>query len=262
MRVWPENATVPQGAAIAIAIAIAIARDLGLAGDGARVVTGAELGTLDDTARIEAVRGTTVYARVSPEDKLRIVEALQRDGHVVAMTVDGVNDAPALKQADIGVAMGIMGTDVTQDAGDIVLQDDNFATIVGAVREGRVIFDNIRKFIRNILSGNLAEVAVMVLGPLLGTPIPLLPLQILWLNLVNRWPAGHGDGRRATRTRRHAASAHTALREPARLRPREADPRALRGAHIHGEFPHICCSVPTTRLGRLCSSRRSRSPSS
>ena len=224
MRRWSDPATVPQGAALesgltllglegmidparpevraavatcraagvrAVMItgdhpltAAAIARDLGLADDGARVVTGAELGALDDDALAEAVSSTTVYARVSPEDKLRIVEALQRDGHVVAMTGDGVNDAPALKQADIGVAMGITGTDVTQDAGDMVLQDDNFATIVGAVREGRVVFDNIRKFIRNILSGNFAEVAVMVLGPLIGTPIPLLPLQILWLNLV------------------------------------------------------------------------------
>jgi Ca2+-transporting ATPase len=164
--------------------AVAIARDLGLAGDAANAVTGAELAALDDAALADTVRRTSVYARVSPEDKLRIVEALKRDGEVVAMTGDGVNDAPALKQADIGVAMGITGTDVTKDAGDMVLQDDNFATIVGAVREGRVVFDNIRKFIRNILSGNLAEVAVMVLGPLTGTPIPLLPLQILWLNLV------------------------------------------------------------------------------
>jgi Ca2+-transporting ATPase len=152
--------------------------------DGAGAVTGAELAALDDDRLAEAARTTSVYARVSPEDKLRIVSALQRDGEVVAMTGDGVNDAPALKQADIGVAMGITGTDVTKDAGDMVLQDDNFATIVGAVREGRVVFDNIRKFIRNILSGNLAEVAIMVIAPLLGMPVPLVPLQILWLNLV------------------------------------------------------------------------------
>ncbi len=164
--------------------AMAIARDLGLTGDGAHAVTGADLAAQDDDELAETVRRTSVYARVSPADKLRIVEALQRDGEVVAMTGDGVNDAPALKQADIGVAMGITGSDVTKDAGDMVLQDDNFATIVGAVREGRVVFDNIRKFIRNILSGNLAEVAIMVLGPLAGMPIPLLPLQILWLNLV------------------------------------------------------------------------------
>jgi Ca2+-transporting ATPase len=164
--------------------AVAIARDLGLARERAQAVTGAQLAELDEERLAETARRSSVYARVSPEDKLRIVSALQRDGEVVAMTGDGVNDAPALKQADIGVAMGITGTDVTKDAGDMVLQDDNFATIVGAVREGRVVFDNIRKFIRNILSGNLAEVAVMVLGPLAGTPIPLLPLQILWLNLV------------------------------------------------------------------------------
>jgi len=164
--------------------ALAVARELGLAGDGERAVTGTQLAALDDAAFTDTVLTTSVYARVSPEDKLRIVEALQRHHHVVAMTGDGVNDAPALKQADIGVAMGITGTDVTKDAGDMVLQDDNFASIVGAVREGRVVFDNIGKFIRNILSGNVAEVAVMVLAPLAGMPIPLLPLQILWLNLV------------------------------------------------------------------------------
>ena len=224
MRVWPEDAEVPedarlesgltllglegmidparpevreaiatcQGAGIRVVMitgdhpltAVAIAKDLGLAGEGARAVTGADLAAAGDEGLVAIARETNVYARVSPEDKLRIVEALQADGHVVAMTGDGVNDAPALRQADIGVAMGITGTDVTKDAGDMVLQDDNFATIVGAVHEGRVVFDNIRKFIRNILSGNLAEVAIMVLGPVAGTPIPLLPLQILWLNLV------------------------------------------------------------------------------
>ncbi len=224
MRVWPDPTDVPEGAALesgltllglqgmidparpevreAVATcreagvrtvmitgdhpltAVAVARDLGIAGDDAGAVTGAELAALDDDALVEAARGTSVFARVSPEHKLRLVNALQRDGQVVAMTGDGVNDAPALKQAEIGVAMGITGTDVTKDAADMVLQDDNFATIVGAVREGRVVFDNIRKFIRNILSGNVAEVAVMVMGPLAGTPIPLLPLQILWLNLV------------------------------------------------------------------------------
>jgi Ca2+-transporting ATPase len=163
---------------------MAIARDLDLVGDGAQAVTGEDLAAQDDDQLAETVRRTPVYARVSPADKLRIVEALQRDGEVVAMTGDGVNDAPALKRADIGVAMGITGTDVTKDAGDMVLQDDNFATIVSAVGEGRVVFDNIRKFIRNILSGNFAEVAIMVLGPVAGMPIPLLPLQILWLNLV------------------------------------------------------------------------------
>ena len=164
--------------------AAAIARDLGLGDPEGRAVTGAELAELNDVELETVVSEASVYARVSPEHKIRIVEALQRRGHVVAMTGDGVNDAPALKQADIGVAMGITGTDVTKDAADMVLRDDNFATIVAAVREGRVVFDNIRKFIRNILSGNLAEVSVMVVAPLAGMPIPLLPLQILWLNLV------------------------------------------------------------------------------
>jgi Ca2+-transporting ATPase len=147
-------------------------------------VTGADLDRLDADDLDAVIGDASIYARVLPQDKIRIVEVLQRQGQVVAMTGDGVNDAPALKRADIGVAMGITGTDVTKDAADMVLQDDNFASIVAAVGLGRVVFDNIRKFIRNILSGNVAEVTIMVLAPIVGMPTALLPLQLLWLNLV------------------------------------------------------------------------------
>jgi Ca2+-transporting ATPase len=160
-----------------------IARELGMASDG-KVLTGRQLEQMDVEQLGQVVEDVAVYARVSPEHKLKIVEALQRKGHVVAMTGDGVNDAPALRKADIGVAMGLVGTDVAKEAADMVLLDDNFATIVAAVEEGRVIYDNIRKFIKYTMTSNSAEIWVMLLAPFLGMPLPLLPLQILWVNLV------------------------------------------------------------------------------
>lgn len=169
----------------------AIATDLGIASDD-QVLTGADLDRLTDAEFDEAARTVSVFARVSPEHKLRIVAALQQQGQVVAMTGDGVNDAPALKRADIGVAMGITGTDVSKEASDMVLRDDNFTTIVAAVEEGRVIYDNLRRFVSFAVAGNLGKIIVM-----LGWPIPyllaggniesgiaLLPLQLLWLNLM------------------------------------------------------------------------------
>lgn len=181
-----------------------IAQNLGISKDGV-VITGAEIELLSDIELRKVVDKATVYARVSPEHKLRIVQALQQQGHIAAMTGDGVNDAPALKQADIGVAMGITGTDVSKEAADMVLRDDNFATIVAAVEEGRVIYDNIRKFVKFSIAGNLGKVLVMILVPLItimlsknfGIPsitIPLLPLQLLWLNLLTDGLLGLGLG--------------------------------------------------------------------
>ena len=174
-----------------------IAADLGIVEPGATALTGAELDRLDAAGFAEAVRRTSVFARVAPAHKLRIVDALQADGNIVAMTGDGVNDAPALKSADIGVAMGIAGTEVTKDAARMILADDNFATIVRAVREGRAILDNIRKFLRYLLSSNMGEVLTVFLGVVLagviglGGPdsggavvLPLLATQILWINLI------------------------------------------------------------------------------
>ena len=181
-----------------------IAADLGISEAGQSVLSGLELDALDNAAFALAVKETSVYARVSPAHKLRIVAALQADGQVVAMTGDGVNDAPALKAANIGVAMGITGTEVTKEAAKVILADDNFATIVDAVREGRSLFDNIRKFLRYLLSSNMGEVLTVFLG-VVGAGViglsaatsgggalvlPLLATQILWLNLItDSWPA-------------------------------------------------------------------------
>jgi len=173
--------------------AAAIARDLQMA-DSPEAVTGEALNRMAERDLEETVERVSVYARVSPQDKLRIVTALQRRGQVVAMTGDGVNDSPALKKADIGVAMGITGTDVAKEAADMVLLDDNFATIVAAVQEGRVIYDNLLRFLKFSLGGNLGKVLVMLCAPLLGINVALRPLQLLWLNLLTDGLMGLGLG--------------------------------------------------------------------
>ncbi|MBN2533196.1 MAG: cation-translocating P-type ATPase [Spirochaetales bacterium] len=163
--------------------ALYIAKELGIT-DKDECITGEQLSAMNFIDLEQVAETVSVYARVSPEHKMKLIDALKNKGHIVAMTGDGVNDAPALKSADIGVAMGITGTDVAKQSSDMVLLDDNFATIVQAVKEGRTIYDNIKKFIKYILTGNIGEIIVMLFGPLLGMPLPLLPIQILWINLV------------------------------------------------------------------------------
>jgi len=162
----------------------AIAQEIGLLHNDGQVVTGAELDTMDDPALQERIDHIDVFARVSPKHKVRIVEALKARGQVVAMTGDGVNDAPALKRANIGVAMGITGTDVSKETADMVLTDDNFVSIVSAVEQGRIIYSNIRKFVYYLLSCNLAEIMIIFIATLLNWPIPLTAIQLLWLNLL------------------------------------------------------------------------------
>lgn len=162
----------------------AIATELGILTRGSKVMDGATLSGLTVEELEDVVDEVTVFARVSPEHKLKIVKALQNKGHIVAMTGDGVNDAPAIKAADIGVAMGITGTDVAKEASSLVLLDDNFATIKAAIKEGRNIYENIRKFVRYLLASNVGEILVMLFAMILALPLPLVPIQILWVNLV------------------------------------------------------------------------------
>ena len=164
--------------------AVAIAKQLNILPYNGLTATGQEIYYMSNQEFMEKVEDIYVYARVSPEHKLRIVKALQASGHVVAMTGDGVNDAPAIKAADIGISMGISGTDVAKEASSLILSDDNFATIVAAIEEGRGIYDNIRKFIRYLLASNVGEILTMFLAMLAGLPMPLVPIQILWVNLV------------------------------------------------------------------------------
>ncbi len=166
--------------------AVAVGKEIGLlkGTEPFDALTGAELDEISDEELEDIVESVAIYARASPTHKVRIAQALKRKGHIVAMTGDGVNDAPAIKVADIGIAMGIKGTDVTKEASDMVLEDDNFATIVGAVEAGRQIYDNIRKFVRLMLAVNFDEILEVTIAALIGIPLPLLPVQILWINLI------------------------------------------------------------------------------
>jgi len=214
-----------------------IARQLGIATNG-EILTGTDLDKLSVAELGERIEKVAVYARVSPEHKLKIIQALQQRGHVVAMTGDGVNDAPALRKADIGVAMGITGTDVAKEASDMVLRDDNFATIVAAVEEGRTIYDNIRKFIKYLLSTNSGELWTMLAAPLMGLPLPLVPIQILWMNLVT-------DGLPAL-----ALGVEPAERDIMRRKPRRMTDNIFgEGLGVHIVWVGILMAVVTLGVG-------------
>lgn len=164
--------------------AVAIAKDLGILDDSSKAIMGRELNNMTEDEILEVVKTTRVFARVSPENKVQIVSSLKKNGHIAAMTGDGVNDAPAIKKADIGVSMGITGTDVAKNTSDVILTDDNFATIVSAVHEGRIIYSNIKKFVSFLLSCNVGEILIVLLSIIVNIPVPFVPIQLLWLNLV------------------------------------------------------------------------------
>lgn len=201
--------------------ACAVAKQIGIFKEGNLCVTGAEIDRMSDDELAKIVNKVTVFARVSPNHKLKIVRALKRRGHIVAMTGDGVNDAPAIKEADIGVSMGITGSDVTKQAADVILMDDNFATLVAAIEEGRVIYSNIRKFIRYLLSCNIGEVMTMFAGMIMGMPVVLLPMQILLINLVT-------DGLPAI-----ALGLEPAEDDTMKRKPRKADESVFSGGLVH-----------------------------
>ena len=230
------------------ATALAVARQSGIAGEQELAVSGAELDAFSDEELSAGVDTVSVYARVSPEHKLRVVKALRARGQVVAMTGDGVNDAPAVKMADIGIAMGITGTDVTKEASDMVLTDDNFASIVNAVEEGRGIYDNIQEFVHYLLSCNASEIALVLFAALIDWPVPLLPIQLLWINLVT-----DGLPALALAMEKPASGCHatpSASVEGAILYPGE------RHAHFAPRHPHRYGHDRRIRL-RLSSRRRS-----
>jgi len=162
----------------------AIGIQIGLINKDEKIITGMDITEFSDTEFDNIVKDVNIFARISPKDKIRIVDSLKKYGNVVAMTGDGVNDAPALKKADIGIAMGITGTDVSKEASDIILTDDNFASIVNAIKEGRGIYDNIKKFVEYLLSSNLGEILVIFVAMLIGMPLPLIAIHILWINLA------------------------------------------------------------------------------